>query len=160
MFSIIIPTLNNLDYLKVCLNSLKKNSSFNNQIIIHVNVGSDGTKKFLDEKNILYTFSEENIGLCKAVNLAASKAKTDYILYSHDDFYFCPNWDNVLYKEIKSFQHNKFYLSCTQVNTFGIDYYNCGNNYKDFNENKLIYNLQKKKIPRSTGIYVGSTYCP
>ncbi len=156
MFSIIIPTLNNLDYLKVCLNSLKKNSSFNNQIIIHVNVGSDGTKKFLDEKNILYTFSEENIGLCKAVNLAASKAKTDYILYSHDDFYFCPNWDNVLYKEIKSFQHNKFYLSCTQVNTFGIDYYNCGNNYKDFNENKLIYNLQKKKFPDLQG----STWAP
>ena len=24
MFSIIIPTLNNLDYLRVCLNSLKK----------------------------------------------------------------------------------------------------------------------------------------
>ena len=132
MFSIIIPTLNNLDYLRVCLNSLKKNSTFNNEIIVHVNIGSDGTKKFLKENDILYTFSENNLGLCKAVNLAAQKASTDYILYSHDDFYFCPKWDEVLYKEMKSINHKRFYLSSTQVNTFGFDIYNCGKNYKDF----------------------------
>ena len=37
MFSIIIPTLNNLKYLKFCLNSLKKNSKLNNEIVVHVN---------------------------------------------------------------------------------------------------------------------------
>ena len=41
LFSIIIPTLNNLDYLKLCIKSLKKNSSFNHEIIVHVNVGED-----------------------------------------------------------------------------------------------------------------------
>ena len=156
MFSIIIPTVNNLDYLRVCLNSLKKNSTFNNEIIVHVNIGSDGTKKFLKENNILYTFSENNLGLCKAVNLAAQKASTDYILYSHDDFYFCPKWDEVLYKEIKSINHKRFYLSSTQVNTFGFDFYNCGNNYKNFNEKKLLENLSKKKFPDLQG----STWAP
>ena len=37
MFSIIIPTFNNIEYLKICLNSLKKNSSFNHEIIFHIN---------------------------------------------------------------------------------------------------------------------------
>jgi hypothetical protein len=32
------------------------------------------------------------------MNMAAKKSKTNYILYAHDDFYFCPNWDYVLEK--------------------------------------------------------------
>ena len=55
MFSIIIPTFNNLEYLKLCLESIKKNSKFNHQIIVHINVGSDGTKEYLKSKNIEFT---------------------------------------------------------------------------------------------------------
>ena len=55
LFSVIIPTLNNLDYLKLCIDSLKKNSSFNHEIIIHVNIGEDGTISYLKENNIKYT---------------------------------------------------------------------------------------------------------
>ena len=36
MFSILIPTFNNLEYLKICIESLKKNSKFDHQIIVHV----------------------------------------------------------------------------------------------------------------------------
>ena len=39
MFSILLPTLNNLNYLKICIDSLK-NSKFNHQIIVHVNEGT------------------------------------------------------------------------------------------------------------------------
>ena len=34
MFSILIPTYNNLEYLRFCIKSLKKNSHFNNRIIL------------------------------------------------------------------------------------------------------------------------------
>ena len=50
MFSIIIPTLNNLDYLKLCLDSLNKNSFLKNEILIHVNQGIDGTVDFVKKK--------------------------------------------------------------------------------------------------------------
>ena len=43
MFSIIIPTFNNLEYLKITLNSILKNSKYIHEIIVHVNEGSDGT---------------------------------------------------------------------------------------------------------------------
>ena len=46
MFSIIIPTYNNINYLKLCIESIKKNSNFNHEIIIHVNEGTDGTLSF------------------------------------------------------------------------------------------------------------------
>ena len=55
MFSILIPSYNNLPYLKLCISSIKKNSKFNHEIIVHSNVGSDGTLKYLVENNIKHT---------------------------------------------------------------------------------------------------------
>ena len=55
MFSILIPSFNNLDYLKICLKSIKKNSKFNHQIIIHSNIGSDGTLDFIKDNNYDFT---------------------------------------------------------------------------------------------------------
>ena len=156
MFSIIIPTLNNFEYLKICIESIKKNSKYNHQILTHVNVGTDYTKKYLEENNLEYSFSKENIGLCKAVNTASFKAKYNYILYSHDDFYFCPNWDVSIKKEIDRIGHQKFYLSSTQINTFGIESLNCGTNYANFDEKKLLSNYSKHEFPNLQG----STWAP
>jgi glycosyltransferase involved in cell wall biosynthesis len=36
-FSILIPSWNNLAYLKICVESIRKNSMFAHQIIVHVN---------------------------------------------------------------------------------------------------------------------------
>ena len=93
MFSIIIPTFNNLKYLEKCIESIKKNSKYNHEIIPHVNEGSDGTINYLKDNNIEYTHTDYNSGICTGMNMAAKKATTNYILYAHDDFYFCPKWD-------------------------------------------------------------------
>ena len=42
MISIVIPTYNNLDYLKLCLDSIKRNSFKDHEIFLHINDGSDG----------------------------------------------------------------------------------------------------------------------
>ena len=52
MFSIVIPTFNNLRYLKNCISSIKKNSKFEHEIIAHINEGTDGTENYLISKNI------------------------------------------------------------------------------------------------------------
>ena len=91
MFSVLIPTFNNIEYLKLCLNSLKKNSSFEHEIIIHINEGTDGTKAFLDNTNLSFSYSEINAGVCVAFNEAAKRATKKYIILAHDDMYFCPN---------------------------------------------------------------------
>ena len=54
MFSIVIPTFNNLEYLKLCLESLKKNSIFKHEIIIFINEGNDGTLKYEKDNNIKF----------------------------------------------------------------------------------------------------------
>ena len=62
-FSIIIPTYNNLDSLTFLINSLKKNSSFDHEIVLHINDGSDGTLDYAIKNNIKHTHSVNNIGL-------------------------------------------------------------------------------------------------
>ena len=116
LFSIVIPTWNNLDYLKLCINSIKKNSTYKHQIIVHVNEGNDGTAEWLNtQTDVDYTLSTENIGVCYAINYAVTLAKTDYILYLNDDMYVCPLWDKVLKEEVDKIGHPYFFLSSTAI---------------------------------------------
>ena len=137
MFSILIPTFNNIDYLKFCIKSIKKNSRLNHQIICHVNIGNDGTIEYLKNEKIEYSHTSYNSGICKGINKAAKLAKYNYYLYAHDDFYFCPDWDLILSNEINKIGHNNFYLSGTMMNQGQISF-NCGNTPHEFNENKFF----------------------
>jgi len=143
MFSIILPTYNNLEYLKLCLASIKKNSNFDHEIIIHINEGTDGTLDYLKEKNFITTYCEKNAGVCVAFNRAVKKASKEFIVLGHDDMYFCPYWDEVFYNEIKLLPKNKdFFLSGTMVQPFkSYINLNCGTDIKSFNEKKLLDEL-------------------
>ena len=139
MISIIIPTYNNLDYLKLCIKSLNNNSSHAHEIIFHINDGSDGTAEFIKNNGYKFTHSDTNIGLCSSINKAAKLASFEYILYSHDDMYFCPDWDDVLIKEIKSLNHENFYLSGTMIEqSSGHIVYNFGDTINNFREDELL----------------------
>jgi len=155
MYSIIIPTFNNLPYLKICISSIRKNSKFNHEIIPHINEGTDGTEDYLISKNIKYTITNYNSGICEGMNKAANKATTEYILYAHDDFYFCPGWDEVLLDEVKKIPHNRFYLSGIMMNNGPLKF-DCGNTLENFNENKLLNNF--KKVNHYD--FQGSTWAP
>jgi len=155
MFSIIIPTFNNIQYLKKCIESIRNNSTYNHEIIPHVNEGSDGTIDYLKENNIKYTFTNYNSGICKGMNMAAKKANTEFILYAHDDFYFCPKWDLVLKSELDKIKHKNFYLSGTMVNNGQITL-DCGSNLETFNEKKLLSEISNANYYD----FQGSTWAP
>ena len=156
MFSIIIPTFNNLAYLKLCISSIKKNSHFDHEIIPHINEGTDGTENFLINKKIKYTITNYNSGVCEGMNKAAKKARFNYILYAHDDFYFCPKWDLELKNEVDKIGHNNFYLSGTMIGTSGEDTLDCGTNINNFNEKRLLENYKKLNFFD----FQGSTWAP
>jgi glycosyltransferase involved in cell wall biosynthesis len=115
MFSILIPTWNNIDFLKLCVESIRKNSCYQHQIILHINDGSDGTLLWAQDNAIEYTHTTENAGICLAVNQAAMLAKHDYIVYMNDDMYVCPNWDKILIDEIQLLGTDNFMLSATMI---------------------------------------------
>ena len=143
-FSILIPSWNNLEILKICVESIIKNSTFKHEIIIHVNQGSDGTLDWVKKSNLSYTFSTENVGVCYAMNAMATLATTNYILYLNDDMYTCPNWDFYLLDAIEKNNNNYFYFSATMIEPTGsknkcvISPFNFGTNADNFSQEALL----------------------
>ena len=54
-FSIIVPTFKNHKYLKTSINSIKKNSKFIHEIIVHINGDDIETERYLCDADIKYT---------------------------------------------------------------------------------------------------------
>ncbi|MBC8616733.1 glycosyltransferase family 2 protein [Parabacteroides faecis] len=162
LFSILIPTWNNLAYLKLCLKSIEKNSTYRHQILIYVNEGSDGTTDWLETQNYEYIHNKENVGVCWALNSLRAKVKTDYILYMNDDMYACPDWDKFLWEEIQQLPDNKFFLSATLIQPRPffcksvIAPANFGENVETFKEQELLDKYQL--LPHSD--WFGSTWPP
>jgi heptosyltransferase-3 len=102
MFSVIIPTWNNLDFLKLCVSSIRKHSQFAHEIIIHINDGSDGTLEWVKSQNLRFSHTEKNIGVCLAVNHLVTQASHDWVLYMNDDMVACPGWDTAFVNAIGS----------------------------------------------------------
>ena len=154
MFSIIIPTFNNLNYLKLCIESIKKNSEYDHELLFHINEGSDGSLEYIKEKKYKYSYSKNNQGVCVAFNEAAKLAKNNYIVLAHDDMYFCPGWDTVFYNELKNTLTKNFFLSGTMVQNFGTYIkLDCGKTYENFNERKLLKELPQIKFDDFQGTH-------
>jgi len=148
MFSILIPTWNNLPYLKFCIDSILKNSKYYHQIIVHVNDGSDGTKEWVEEQKLDHSWSAQNVGVCYAFNSAAALAKTNYLLLIDDDNYVLPDWDYHIWKEIQKLGHPYYAISATKIEykkTFNpcvIAPFNYGKTLADFREKDLLNDFQ------------------
>ncbi len=157
IFSILIPSWNNLPYLKCCINSIKKNSVYEHEIIVHVNEGTDGTIEWLKERQISYSHSLTNVGVCFAFNAASVLASTSLILLTDDDKYFCPNWDKPLYDELKNLDHIYFAINSTSIehkqttNNCVIAPYDFGESIETFNEQKLLEDYAQLPFADWTG---------
>ncbi|MEY3538711.1 MAG: hypothetical protein RL188_128 [Bacteroidota bacterium] len=155
-FSIVIPSWNNLSFLQNCIESIRKNSSYPHQIIVHVNQGKDGSYEWVKaQPDIEFTYSPENIGVCYALNAARTLIKTPYLLYLNDDMYLCPGWDKALLEEIKTIGHDLFFLSSTVIEPVASsnaviekDY---GHDIASFQEEKLLKEFNEWAQPDWSG---------
>lgn len=162
MFSILIPSWNNLSFLKLCIESIEKNSAYKHEILIHVNDGSDGTLEWVRQKGYKHTHSEENIGVCYALNGLRPLATTDYIMFMNDDMYVCPGWDTALVEEIQRIGHKMFFLSSTLIQPRPffcksvIAPANYGETVESFDEERLL--REYATLPH--GDWLGATWPP
>jgi glycosyltransferase involved in cell wall biosynthesis len=152
VFSILIPTWNNLSLLKLCLESLEKNSRFKHQFIIHINESTDGTLEWVQSKNFDYTYSSQNAGVCASLNAAARLVRTAYVVYLNDDMYVCPDWDYFLLEAINKRKDDLFYYSATMIeyeqskSKAVLSPYNFGNLPENFKESELLNFIDKQLI--------------
>ncbi len=149
VFSILIPSWNNLDYLKCCVESIRKNSRYHHQIVVHINEGKDGSVEWVKSQRLGYSYSEENVGVCYGFNSPATLAMSDYIVLADDDYYFAPDWDYHLLEEIKKLDHYYFCICGTMIEHSPTQYssmiapHNFGKTVHDFEEERFLkeYNL-------------------
>lgn len=96
-----ISTYNNLPYLKLAIQSVRKNSYFKDApFIIHAENCTDGTNEWLyenrDTYNLTLLIEPNNIevrGIGGGMNVCADHVETEYIMFLHSDFYVSKNWD-------------------------------------------------------------------
>jgi len=151
-FTILIPTYNNLKYLRLFCESIKINSNFSHQLIFHINDGSDGSYDYINNNKYQFTHSKTNIGLCSSIKEASKLIKNQYVLYAHDDMYFCKNWDQFLIEEVQKQNNNLFYFSGTNISyKDGILNFDCGNTPENFDQIKFDNFCEKDNSPDLQG---------
>ena len=108
----VIPTYNNLPFLKLTVTSVRQNCYYNDMpIFIFAENCTDGTNEWLaenaDELGIEYyieTGNEEQRGIGGGIDLCVSKVRTEFVNILHSDFWVGPNQDIELLKLYEEFQ--------------------------------------------------------
>ena len=96
-----ISTYNNLPYLKIAIDSVRKNSYYKNApFIVHAENCTDGTNEWLFENSYKYNLTllvepknEVVRGIGGGMNICADHVKTEYMMFLHSDFYVGKDWD-------------------------------------------------------------------
>lgn len=151
MFSICVPSWNSLEYLKILVAGLKKNTRVPYELIVHDNGSTDGTQEWLAENKISCTRSEKNLGFC-GVNNAIASSFYPFTIIMNTDMYPLPGWDLALFDQINKFQDQgirKFTISCCLIEPSGNNpeytIFNAGYDAGTFSEPILVGNYVKNR---------------
>ena len=122
MITFCISTYNNLEYLKIAVDSVRRNSYYKNSpFIIHAENCTDGTDEWLKENyeryglNCYLDKNEIPLGIGGGMNFCASKVQTEYIMFLHSDFYVTPNWDKALMDTYNKYPNEKLWVNSHRV---------------------------------------------
>lgn len=118
-----ISTYNNLPYLKLAVQSVRKNSFYKEApFIIHAENCTDGTNEWLHENKDIYNLTliiepENEIikGIGGGMNICAEHVDTEYIMFLHSDFYVSENWDITLLKIFEKYPNEKLWVSSHRI---------------------------------------------
>jgi GT2 family glycosyltransferase len=117
-----ISTFNNLEYLKLAVESVRKNSYFKDApFIVHAENCDDGTDEWLDayhqDYNLDYYIEKnpEPVGIGGGMNFCAKKVQTEYIMFLHSDFYVSKNWDKACLDIFEKYPDKKLWVSSHRI---------------------------------------------
>jgi GT2 family glycosyltransferase len=118
-----ISTYNNLPYLILAIQSVRKNSYFKDApFIIHSENCTDGTNEWLFENRDKYNLTlliepnnEVVRGIGGGMNICADHVETEYINFLHSDFYVAKNWDIELLKIHENHPEEKLWVNSYRI---------------------------------------------
>ena len=118
-----ISTYNNLPYLKLAIESVRRNSYFKDApFIIHAENCTDGTNEWLQENSSKYNLeyyidvhTDSPKGIGGGMNFCATKVTTTYINFLHSDFYVTSNWDLELLKIHERYPEENLWVNSYRI---------------------------------------------
>jgi len=88
-----MPAHNQLEYTKLCLENIKRNTQrIDYEIIAIDNASTDGTSGFLKKNKIKAIRNRKNFGVAKAWNQGVKKSKSDYVCIINNDIITGDGW--------------------------------------------------------------------
>jgi GT2 family glycosyltransferase len=159
MITFTVSTYNNLEYLKLCIKSVRQNAYFKDApFIVHAENCTDGTNEWLEQVKDEYNleiYIEPEVkparGIGGGMNFCADKVKTKYIIFLQSDFYVANNFDLSLLSYIEKMDENDRYVISSwrmQPNIFNNPPQKPGNLFfpldalgtfpNDFNKNEFL----------------------
>ncbi len=148
MISIIVATVNKLNYIKLFAKSLEKNTVVPYELIIWDNGSTDGTKEWCESIDCKYYRSETNIGISIPYDKMIRECKYDTFLYAENDLYMLPNWDKAIdeTKERGSWRHICMirHAPANARRPIGLEGF-YGASIEEFQEEKLLSDFKNKK---------------
>lgn len=101
--SLVIPSRNNLTYLKWSYNSIRKNLGYTHEIMLADDFSSDGTWEWLEEikktdinVQIFKNEGPERKGIVYWYDYLCEKSSNDIVMFFHADMYACPGMDTAV----------------------------------------------------------------
>jgi GT2 family glycosyltransferase/glycosyltransferase involved in cell wall biosynthesis len=109
--SIIIPVLNKLEFTRLCLDRIWRNTdrSIDLELVVVDNASTDGTADWFADTSrfprpVRYIRHSENVGYARANNAGARVARGEYLLFLNNDTLPQPGW---LAAMLRAAQHDK-----------------------------------------------------
>jgi GT2 family glycosyltransferase len=122
MITFCISTFNNLDYLKIAVNSVRKNSYYKDApFIIHAENCNDGTNEWLEENKDKFNFdyyidiNNSPKGIGGGMNFCVDKVTTEFFIFLHSDFYVTKNWDKNLLELFDKYPNQRLWVNSWRV---------------------------------------------
>jgi len=95
--SVAVATVDNLVFLRLCLESILENPDHPSEVVVVDNGSSDGTSEYLRALVVAHPavrpiFNRENAGFAAAMNQALAVATADVVVLLNDDAIVSPGW--------------------------------------------------------------------
>ena len=150
--TVVIPTFNCINYLKMCVNSIRVNSLTDPKVLLIIDGSTDGTREWAEQEGIEYVYRweasrpqsqinggtrQELVGRCyDNLDLGAVLANTNVVYFGNDDTVFSSGWDDRMlsYIEDRNLVANQIVEPGIDVPPWpGIIRHSCGASIAEFN---------------------------
>jgi len=101
--TVVIPNYNGIDFVEICLDSIRKQNMKDFAVILVDNGSTDGSRELVEAQypEVQVIALSENTGFCRAVNEGIRASVTPYVILLNNDTQADPNFVSKLLKAIK-----------------------------------------------------------